>query len=308
VTNKYRTLCSHSAEYFGDSRDHWWNLDFLELMAERLSFHAVKDVLDVGCGVGHWGQLLANVLPLTTLVHGIDRDPFWVQQAKDRATDRGLASRFNYAIGVAEALPFEDASFDLVTCQTLLIHLADPGAAIDEMVRVTRPGGLLLAAEPNNMSRALIFDSLSFYYPVDEIMACARFQLMCERGKAALGEGNNSIGDLIPGLFVDRGLMSISVHLNDKTDAFFPPYNTPAQSATLEEGADTSQRDFWIWSRADTKRYFLAGGGLDQEFDALWSLAIGRRDAFDKAITAGTYTSAGASIGYLVAGTKPGSL
>ena len=131
----------------------------------------------------------------------------------------GLADRFSYQVAVAEKLPFADASFDLVTCQTVLIHTPDPGAAVDEMVRVARPGGLILAAEPNNVASALIFDSLSFHDPVDEIIARVRLQLICERGKAALGEGNNSIGDLVPGLFAERGLVNVRVYLNDKANA-----------------------------------------------------------------------------------------
>jgi hypothetical protein len=38
----------HSAEYFGESRDFWWNQDFLELMAKRLQLAQVESVLDVG--------------------------------------------------------------------------------------------------------------------------------------------------------------------------------------------------------------------------------------------------------------------
>jgi cyclopropane fatty-acyl-phospholipid synthase-like methyltransferase len=53
MANEFRTLDSHSAEYFGETRDYWWNLDFLELMGRRLSLDRVQDVLDVGCGIGH---------------------------------------------------------------------------------------------------------------------------------------------------------------------------------------------------------------------------------------------------------------
>ena len=56
----------HSWEYFGEARDFWWNLDFLELMAVRLKFDQVGTVFDAGCGIGHWGQLLARVLPPQT--------------------------------------------------------------------------------------------------------------------------------------------------------------------------------------------------------------------------------------------------
>src|SRR5215510_6888703 len=98
MANEFRALDSHSAEYFGDTRDYWWNLDFLELMAKRLSLDRVQDVLDVGCGVGHWGQLLAKVLPRRARVQGVDRDPLWVEKAGARATACGLADRFNYQV------------------------------------------------------------------------------------------------------------------------------------------------------------------------------------------------------------------
>ena len=115
MANEFRTLDSHSAEYFGDTRDYWWNLDFLELIGKRLSFDHVQDVLDVGSGVGHWGQLLANVLPHNARVQGVDRDPLWVEKAAARAAAHGHADRFSYQVAVAEKLPFADASFDLVT-------------------------------------------------------------------------------------------------------------------------------------------------------------------------------------------------
>jgi SAM-dependent methyltransferase len=304
MANEFRTLESHSAEYFGETRDYWWNRDFLELIGRRLAFDRVHDVLDVGCGVGHWGQLLANVLPRTARVHGVDRDPLWVETARSRAAARNWADRFSYRVSVAEALPFADASFDLVTCQTVLIHTPDPGAVVDEMIRVARPGGLILAAEPNNVTNSLILDSLSFHDPVDEIMARVRLQLTCERGKAVLGEGNNSIGGLVPGLFAERKLIDIRVYLNDKTNPVLPPYGSPEQRAMLEERADLQHREFWIWSREDTHRYFLAGGGEEGQFEALWSVAIASDEKVDKAIAERTYAGAGGGISYLVAGRK----
>jgi SAM-dependent methyltransferase len=305
MANEFRTLASHSAEYFGDTRDYWWNLDFLELMGKRLSFDRVRDVLDVGCGVGHWGQVLGKVLPSVARVHGVDRDPLWVEKATARASADGSAGRFSYRVAVAEKLPFDDASFDLVTCQTVLIHTPDPGAAVDEMIRVARPGGLILVAEPNNLAGALIFDSIRFRDPVDEIVALVRLQLLCERGKVALGEGNNSIGDLVPDLFAKRGLLNIGVYQSDKTNPMLPPYDSSEQQAMLAERADFEHRDFWIWSRADTHRYFLAGGGRDGEFDALWELATSGVDKFNKAIDDRTYAGAGGAVGYLIAGRKP---
>jgi SAM-dependent methyltransferase len=304
LTNDFRTLEAHSAEYFGDTRDYWWNPDYIELTGHRLGFDEVRDVLDVGCGVGHWAQVLAAALPVEAKVIGVDRDPFWIEQATERAAIRNISHRFQYRLSEAQALPFPDASFDLVTCQTLLIHVADPRAVIAEMVRVVRPGGLVLVAEPNNVSSSLVMNSIRLDDSADEILAGVRLQLICERGKAALGEGNNSVGDIIPGLFVASGLSDVAVYLNDKTNAFLPPYNTSEQRAMLEEMLDFEDRDFWIWNRADTYRYFLAGGGVDAEFDALWKSVTDGNSGFAKAVADQTYSHSGASLNYLIAGRK----
>ena len=110
MANEFRTLDSHSAEYFGETRDYWWNLDFLELMGRRLSLDRVQDVLDVGCGIGHWGRLLAHVLPRTAHVQGVDRDPLWVEKASARAAARQFAERFSYQVSAAETLPLDRKS------------------------------------------------------------------------------------------------------------------------------------------------------------------------------------------------------
>jgi SAM-dependent methyltransferase len=304
VTNEFRTLEAHSAEYFGDTRDYWWNQDFIQLIGRRFTFEKVHDVLDVGCGVGHWTQVLASALPTDAQVTGVDRDPSWVDKATERAAFRGISHRFRYQLSEAQSLPFPEASFDLVTCQTLLIHVADPGAVIAEMMRVARPGGLVLAAEPNNVTSSLVMNSIGFNDPVEKILAGVRLQLLCERGKATLGEGNNSVGDIVPGLFVASGLTDVAVYLNDKTNAFLPPYGTSEQRAMLEEFQDFQSRDFWIWNRADTLRYFLAGGGIEAEFDALWASVTGGTDRFVKAVADRTYSHSGAALNYLVAGRK----
>jgi SAM-dependent methyltransferase len=185
--NEFKGQVTHSAEHFGDTRDHWWNLDFLQLVAKRWNFDAIGDALDVGRGVGHWGKLLASVMPGHVRVIGVDREPSWVAKATARALSRGLEGRFSYRQGEVEHLPFPDNSFDLTTCQTLLIHVPDPTAAISEMMRVTRPGGLVVVAEPNNLTESLLLDSISNLASIDDIVELVRFQLTCERDKVALG-------------------------------------------------------------------------------------------------------------------------
>jgi SAM-dependent methyltransferase len=305
--NEFKGQAAHSAEHFGDTRDHWWNLDFLQLVAKRWNFDAVRDVLDVGCGVGHWGTLLSSVMPEHVRVIGVDREPRWVEQARARALARRLEGRFSYRQGEVDHLPFPDNSFDLTTCQTLLIHVPDPAAAISEMMRVTRPGGLVVVAEPNNLTESLLLDSISNLASIDDIVELVRFQLTCERGKVALGEGDNSLGDRVPGLFVAQGLVDVAVHVNDKATAVFPPYSTGAQRAFSEDARDRANRRLWIWSEADARRFFLAGGGNEETFAVHFARVLASRENIVRGLDEATYHGIVGGEFYLVAGRKPGA-
>lgn len=304
--NDFKGLTAHSAEHFGDTRDHWWNRDFLLLMAKRWSLEAARDVLDVGCGVGHWGMLLASVMRDDVRITGVDREPSWVAEASDRASARGLAGRFTYQAGDAQRLPFPDDSFDVTTCQTVLIHVPDPKAAVAEMFRVTRPGGLVAVAEPNNLTESLLLDSVSNLASIEEIVELVRFQLTCERGKVALGEGDNSLGDRVPGLFVAQGLVEVQVHVNDKATAVFPPYAADAQRAFTEDARDRAARHLWNWSEPETRRLFVAGGGAEATFAAHFARGLASREKIVRGLDDATYHGIVGGEFYLVAGRKPG--
>ena len=97
-------------------------------------------------------------------------------------------------------------------------------------------------------------------------MALVRLQLICERGKEFLGEGNNSIGDLLPGYFNECGLRQIAVYQSDHANPLFPPYGGPAQRANRDELVDLARREIYIWNRTDAERYFRAGGGPPSDF------------------------------------------
>ncbi|MDP4231612.1 MAG: class I SAM-dependent methyltransferase, partial [Bacteroidota bacterium] len=102
----------HSAAYFGDFRDFWWNRDFLELMARRLHLENVRTVLDVGCGIGHWGRRLESVLPQEATIIGIDREEEWIRECKKHAVSEtpgnGNSERFEFHVGDVNALEFPD--------------------------------------------------------------------------------------------------------------------------------------------------------------------------------------------------------
>lgn len=295
----------HSAAYLGATRDFWWNVDHIRLCGHRLGFDRVHSVLDVGAGRGHWGRLLATALPPDCTLKGVDLEPRWVEEATRLAAESGLKDRFSYSRAPAEQLAFEDKSFDLVTCQTLLMHVPDPHAVIREMTRVTKPGGLVIAAEPNNRSLTLMTSSATAQATIEERLDLVRFYLVCERGQRALGKGDSSIGDLLPGYFAQEGLEGVETFLSDKVSMMLPPYDTDEQRALAEQFALDAERGAWGWSREQALGYFVEGGGDVKKFDAVWErrMAETRREA--DAIAAGTFHTAGGDILYLVAGRRP---
>jgi ubiquinone/menaquinone biosynthesis C-methylase UbiE len=96
------------------------------------------DALDVGCGTGF---LALELAARGHRVTGVDFAPAMIAQARDKAAAQGLPIRFEEAD--AEALPFPAGSFDLVVSRHLLWTLPHPEMAIDEWIRVLRPGGRL---------------------------------------------------------------------------------------------------------------------------------------------------------------------
>src|SRR5262244_27134 len=100
------------------------------------------DALDVGCGTGF---LALELAARGHQVVGVDFAPAMIDEARRKAAARGLSVRFDEAD--AEQLPFAPRSFDLVVSRHVLWTLPHPEAAIDEWIRVLRPGGRLAVVD-----------------------------------------------------------------------------------------------------------------------------------------------------------------
>lgn len=293
------------AGFGGDWRDSWWNQDFLELMARRWRLADVTRALDVGCGEGHWGLRLMGLLPANARFVGVDHEGAFLDAARARASKRGLGERAEFCVGSVNELPFEDASFDLVTCQTVLIHVGDAKRALREMKRVLVPGGIVVASEPNNLVNVLAEATAEPEPPFEETLRVLRFQKALHRGKIALGQGDTSIGELLPGYFAELGFSDIAVYSNDRCPAFYPPYDTPSQRADLEQLLKWIDADVSGWGdREAVEKLYLAGGGAPAEFDELWQIEIARGRAYKANIEAGRLHAARGHLQYLVSGRK----
>jgi len=131
--------------------EQWWSDDvrwirtLKNLVPGRLKWMdrqidwAGKTVLDVGCAGGFMSEALDA---RGAAVTGIDpaEDAIAAAQAHAQQGSRDI----RYDVGVGEALPYADESFDAVVCVDVLEHVADLEQVIREIARVLKPGGLFL--------------------------------------------------------------------------------------------------------------------------------------------------------------------
>ena len=104
--------------------------------------NAGMDLLDVGCGPASITADLAERVAPGRVV-ALDAASGALEAARATLSDRGLSEQVEVTSGDVMALPFEDASFDVVHAHQVLQHLADPVGALAEMRRLTRPGGIV---------------------------------------------------------------------------------------------------------------------------------------------------------------------
>jgi SAM-dependent methyltransferase len=97
-------------------------------------------VLDVGCGTGALAYAAADIGSVN--VTGLDPCEAYICSAQERAA--GCPVRFE--VGDAQALPYSDVTFDRASSMLVLNFLATPVTALREMIRVTRPNGVVAAA------------------------------------------------------------------------------------------------------------------------------------------------------------------
>ena len=131
-----------------------WFVRFLDRTSTRpgehhpavalLELDADQRCLDVGCGLGEDARSIAE--RCGARVVGVDANARMVRESRSRsAGSDGLA----FLVAEAGRLPFAGSSFDAAWVKRTLMHVGDPAGTIAEMARVVRPGGRVVAVEPD---------------------------------------------------------------------------------------------------------------------------------------------------------------
>jgi len=109
--------------------------------------------IDIGTGPGQIVIKLACRLPRWSFV-GVDRSAAMIVQARANLAAAGDArGRVEFEIADGSRLPFPDKSFELVMCNSVLHHLAQPEKLLGEMARLATPGGAILLRDLRRPSR-----------------------------------------------------------------------------------------------------------------------------------------------------------
>lgn len=117
-----------------------------QLVVESLEIRDRDRVLEVGCGYGWISQALWQAAKIEWM--GIDRSAGMIHRLGSIHPQR----RSRAIVADACRLPFKDAEFDKVLCTGVLMHIDEYSVAVRELVRVLRPGGLLLCSINNALS------------------------------------------------------------------------------------------------------------------------------------------------------------
>ncbi len=160
-----------------------WSRQLASLLVTYASVDERDSVLDVGSGLGALAGALSEAIP-SVRVTGVDPSQAYVRSAQARTA----GDRVRFVVGDAQALEFPDATFDKTLSLLVLNFIRDPAQALREMIRVTRPGGVVAAAvwdygEGMHMLRAFWDEAVALDSPI-----AARDEgnmPLCRRGELA---------------------------------------------------------------------------------------------------------------------------
>jgi SAM-dependent methyltransferase len=213
-----------------------------EEIRDWLSVRPGQWVLDVGCGNGHDVLRMAASTSPGGRAIGVDIAEPSIKEARARSATQRPPAGFLVASGAR--LPFADGVFGACRAERTLQHVPEPSAVLTEMLRVTKPGGYVLAAEPDHgmwapaMSDTRVTRTLLHWW-FDHI-------------------ANPWIGRQLPGLFRSAGAADVKISLKplimtDPAAADAVTGLCGAGRVAAEQGI-ISQDDAAAWQREFARR------------------------------------------------------
>jgi SAM-dependent methyltransferase len=284
-----------------------WLEDTLDKLAAWLGLKPGMTAVDVGCGLGYLGYTYWLYFGKGGRYFGVDISPKLIREAEEAAKEWAKGGEASFQVGDAYKLSFPDDFADWIMCQTLLIHLENPEKALAEMLRVAKPGGLIMCQEPDNLSALL--EKRCWSLPelsLDEELLFMKVALICNKGRVKLGLGDDSIGNKVPFMLSKLGLTEIDIRQNDTVCYLEPPYEGSRQQQLLDHVKKQwldEERYRTLMDRE--RREFLAEGRDSAEYDRYREIQDRNTDVFRQQAKDGKYYTCGSGHIYIIKGRKP---
>lgn len=209
-------------------------------------------ILEVGCGLGDDAAALARRVAPGGSVVAIDGSQAMVDAACKR---HGGIAGLSFDVADATQLPYGDASFDGCRIDRVLQHIPDPAVAIREMVRVLRPGGVLVAFD--NDWETLTVDS------PNRALTRTILNAWCDRFPSGW------IGRRMVALFLEAGLDEVEAH----------------PKTLVSSDLDVADRIFSFFATADG---LVSGGTVGRDEVDRWKSELRTADAAGRFFTSYT--------------------
>lgn len=198
------------------------NEDYLEFLVSRVwKFEGPCGLAELGCGCGKIGLKLMPLLARGSTYTGLDQSVELLALGRQLWANMPWPAEFHE--GSIYATPFPDSAFDVTLVHTVLMHVPDPERVLQEMIRITRPGGLVIACEANRNAHTALLHLAEPNH--QETVPLALFQTLNRTIRRRTGVDHN-IGIKLPVLMHQAGLKQVQVRISDAARFLYPPIDT----------------------------------------------------------------------------------
>ena len=143
---------------------------WLKTYLNKLELGPSAHVLALGCGTGIEVRVLAGKSGFSGHIAGIDQSPALIEAAQQFARQEGLNQHTEFLVGDVLNLDYEDASFDAVIAHTLISHVANPLALIEEVARLIKPNCQFAIFDGDYASWTFAYSDPNFAKEVEETL------------------------------------------------------------------------------------------------------------------------------------------
>jgi SAM-dependent methyltransferase len=226
------------------------NDDYLEFLVDRV--WGLKEpcrLIEFGCGAGKMGLKLLQLFPSGSTYTGIDQSAALISIARQVCARASFHTEFHESS--IYQTPFPENTFDISLTHTVLMHVPHPEKVLEEMIRVTRSGGMVISCEANRNAHTAMLHIEEVNH--QETVPLELFQTTNREIRRRTGVDHN-IGIKMPVLMHKAGLVDIQVRISDAVRCLFPPLDTEYKqrlfNAICDEGygqpkPDEARRVSW---------------------------------------------------------------